>query len=245
LFLARFIAKLGLTGDAHTKRIPPWVFRLPKLQRLALIAGVIDADGYVNEKGRFEISLCNKPLIQDLIHVATLSGLNTSKIYERISYGFATRPAKVPFVEYKIVIPCKPEIPVRNSKHKQRLRKGFVRLGVEESKWAQRRYPFLGFVRVHSIQKVGKEPVYDVAIEGSHNFVANCFLVHNSKGYSENLIRMAEDLAKSWVAKLSETFAPPDVREAVVRHMMPKGLEVADRWLATIGAAVMASKSPV
>jgi hypothetical protein len=64
-----------------------------------------------------------------------------------------------------------------------------------------------------------------------------------SKGYSENLIRMAEDLAKSWVAKLSETFAPPDVREAVVRHMMPKGLEVADRWLATIGAAVMASKS--
>jgi hypothetical protein len=66
-----------------------------------------------------------------------------------------------------------------------------------------------------------------------------------AKGYSENLIRMAEDLAKSWVAKLSETFAPPEVREAVVRHMMPKGLEVADRWLATIGAAVMASKSSV
>jgi len=62
------------------------------------------------------------------------------------------------------------------------------------------------------------------------------------KGYSEKLIRMAEDLAKGWVAKLSEAFAPPEVREAVVRHMFPKALETASKWLETLGEAAKASK---
>ena len=59
-----------------------------------------------------------------------------------------------------------------------------------------------------------------------------------ARGYSESLIRMAEDLARSWTAKMSEAFAPPEVREAVVRHIFPKSLEVADAWIAKLGEAV-------
>ena len=66
-----------------------------------------------------------------------------------------------------------------------------------------------------------------------------------AKGYSESLIRMAEDLAKGWVSRLSETFAPPEVREAVVKHMFPKALDVADHWLRTIGEAAKVSKPPL
>jgi hypothetical protein len=62
-----------------------------------------------------------------------------------------------------------------------------------------------------------------------------------SKHYPEKLISMAEDLARGWVAKLSETFAPPEVREAVIRHMFPKALDVASKWIETMGEAAKAS----
>lgn len=62
-----------------------------------------------------------------------------------------------------------------------------------------------------------------------------------AKGYSESLIRMAEDLALSWTTKMSEAFAPPEVREAVIRHIFPKALETASHWLETIGEAAKRS----
>jgi len=62
-----------------------------------------------------------------------------------------------------------------------------------------------------------------------------------AKGYSESLIRMAEELARSWTAKMTEAFAPPEVKEAVARHTFPKSLIVADNWIKTIGEAVKKS----
>ena len=45
--LSEFLELNGLGGTAHTKRIPAWVFGLPRSQRLALLAGYVDADGHV------------------------------------------------------------------------------------------------------------------------------------------------------------------------------------------------------
>jgi len=63
------------------------------------------------------------------------------------------------------------------------------------------------------------------------------------RGYSENLIRMAEDLSTEWTLSMSSAFAPPELREAVIKHIYPKSLEVADRWLTRIGEATKASRS--
>jgi hypothetical protein len=63
-----------------------------------------------------------------------------------------------------------------------------------------------------------------------------------AKGYSENLIRMAEDLARGWIAKMTEAFAPPEVKQAVAKHITPKAIEVADAWIRRIGGAQLASK---
>ncbi len=62
-----------------------------------------------------------------------------------------------------------------------------------------------------------------------------------ARGYSESLIRMAEELARGWTSKMTEAFAPPEVKEAVARHIFPKGIEVADAWISKIGAAQLAS----
>ena len=61
-----------------------------------------------------------------------------------------------------------------------------------------------------------------------------------ARGYSESLISMATDLAQEWAYRMSEVFAPPELREAAIRYNLPKGLEVADRWIKTIGEAVKA-----
>jgi FeS assembly protein SufB len=39
----------------------------------------------------------------------------------------------------------------------------------------------LGYVRIESIEGLGVEPVYDIEVEGHHNFVAEGFVVHNSE----------------------------------------------------------------
>jgi len=60
-------------------------------------------------------------------------------------------------------------------------------------------------------------------------------------GYSESLINMATELAQDWTYRMSEVFAPPELREAAVRYNLPKGLEVADRWIRAIGEAAKRS----
>ena len=47
--LAEFFRANGFYGKARTKRVPQWVWSIPELQRLAFIAGYLDADGNVNE----------------------------------------------------------------------------------------------------------------------------------------------------------------------------------------------------
>lgn len=59
-----------------------------------------------------------------------------------------------------------------------------------------------------------------------------------ARGYSEGLIDKAMDLAQEWAYKMSEVFTPPELREAAVIHNLPKGLEVADRWITALGDAV-------
>jgi len=63
-----------------------------------------------------------------------------------------------------------------------------------------------------------------------------------ARGYSENLIRMAEDLCRGWISKMAEAFAPPELKQAVAKHITPKAIEVADAWIRRIGAAQLASK---
>jgi hypothetical protein len=54
-------------------------------------------------------------------------------------------------------------------------------------------------------------------------------------GYSEHLISMALSLADEWAVSMASAFAPPELKDAVIRHSYPKALEVADRWIRAMG----------
>jgi len=149
----RFIKHLGFSGNAREKRIPQWVFSLPHNQKFAFINGYIDADGHI-KKGHKNISITsvNLNLLKDVKTLAITCGLDARKISKW------TRREKKPL-----------------GKEEKEYTHYFLYFG--EKKLNQP----ISFSRVLSIDYCGEEDTYDIEVEGIHNFVANGFIVHNSK----------------------------------------------------------------
>ena len=179
--------KLGLHKRANEKEIPEWVFSLPKEQKKAFIIGLADADGtYLVQKGktnlpkkeiRFEMSSEN--LIKQLKVLCDGIGLRTSNVSSR------TRLIKAPnskeakdFTSWDVRIyrtqDLLDKLPHPNSRNGENFLYDF------RSRKTPEFFKNFGFNRVTSVKDVGEEEVYDITVEGSHNFVAEGFVVHNT-----------------------------------------------------------------
>ncbi len=167
--LADWICSLGFSGKAYEKRVPQWIFALPLSQKLAFIEGYMDADGCVRkhkiegnrEYGQIVFASCNRPLLEDLKLLMIGCGLNPLKISE---YVKERRLWKGQLKEYRAFYLC---LNIRDNL--RAIRERIVpRAGLE-------------FVRIKSIEPLSEEPVYDIEVEGAHNFIANGIVVHNSK----------------------------------------------------------------
>jgi Fe-S cluster assembly scaffold protein SufB len=151
--LRDWFENLGVTGRATEKRVPAWVYRLPRSQRLAFIEGYVAADGYrrANHKN-LSITSANRPLLEDVKSLAISCGLDPRKISRW------SRVEKKPL-----------------GKEEKEYTHYFLYFG--EGRLDQPVY----FSRVSAIEPEGLEDTWDIEIEGTHNFVANGFVVHNSK----------------------------------------------------------------
>src|SRR5262249_31619515 len=69
----------GFSGKATTKRVPEWVWSSPESQRLAFIAGYLDADGNAG-RGRFSLKSANRELLEDFASLLVTLGI-TSRLY--------------------------------------------------------------------------------------------------------------------------------------------------------------------
>jgi Fe-S cluster assembly scaffold protein SufB len=151
--LRDWFAGLMGTGGAREKRVPEWIYRLPRSQKLAFIAGYVAADGHVRANHKnVSITSANLALLEDVKSLAISCGVDARKI------STWTRREKKP-------------------------------LGKEEKEYTHH-FLYFGegsldapvyFSRVTAIEPEGVEDTWDIEIEGTHNFVANGFVVHNSK----------------------------------------------------------------
>ncbi|HUC35882.1 MAG TPA: Fe-S cluster assembly protein SufB [Acidimicrobiales bacterium] len=226
--LAEFLELNGLGGKSLTKRLPDWSFGLPRSERLALIAGLLDSDGYVRDHPTSkDAAFCsaNSELLGQLKELLALCGIGSSSVISvsnrhpfdrdrimqayhlRLSGRFDQIPARSPR--------RRDRLGRRKYPHTYRTAKGTVfRAHTSE---------MLGFVRVDSIEPVGVESVYDIEVTGHHNFVAEGFVVHNSEVvYHRNredleaqgvlfcdmdtAVREYPDLVRKWFA----TIIPPN-----------------------------------
>jgi Fe-S cluster assembly protein SufB len=184
--LAEFLELNGLGGNAHTKRIPFWMYELPRAQRLAFLAGYVDADGYVRDHpSSKDVMLCsaNAELLADAKRLAALCGIGSSRvIIVRNRHPF---DAGRTLTAYHLRFSGRfDQLPVRSPRRRARLGKRAFSHAYRSAKGTTFRAhtsDSLGFVRIDAIEPVGPELTYDIEVIGHHNFVAEGFVVHNSE----------------------------------------------------------------
>jgi hypothetical protein len=185
--LAEFFNVNGFTGKAGSKRVPEWVWSLPESQRLAFVAGYLDADGHV-ARGNFHIKSVNRDLLDD---VASL--LVTLGITPRIDTEFAEpRTVTIMGVDcvahgaYHLSFALDPRFdphisaPLRERAQEGRVRKLRHGRGVGRSTIALSEQLQVAKVTVSEPSRA-LVPTWDIEIEGTGNFVSQGFIVHNSK----------------------------------------------------------------
>lgn len=167
--LANLFLNLGFSGTAKTKRIPNWVFGLPRSQKLAFIEGYFDADGYLrkaikkdgNQFGQIVFASANKKLLEDFKLLMISVGIDPLKIS---TYIKERRLYKERLIEY--------------TSHYLSMN---IRGNLERIQDKKEFDPTLRFTRIRSIEPIGKQRVYDIEIDKTANFIANGIVVHNSK----------------------------------------------------------------
>jgi Fe-S cluster assembly protein SufB len=243
--IARLIEVLGLDLHAHTKRLPSWVFSLPKSQKRALLGGVIDADGYVrktNTQNDVSITSCNRALLSDLHLLAVTCGFRVSQIHEFQS-PMVYRRIETLHTGYRIYLygdlsPLKPhsvrcerDVVARQWYHKYS--------GAMGSPITAHTSDYLGFAKIESIKPAGVEPVYDIEVEGHHNFVAEGLIVHNSESVYHSI---REDLEKQGVIFLDMDSGLKQHPEIIKRYFGTV-IPPADNKFAALNSAVWSGGS--
>ena len=150
--LADFIEALGFSGDAKTKRIPAWVFRLPTSQKRAFIEGYIAADGHIR-KGHRNISITSVSLalLRQVKSLAISAGLSPLKISKWTQHAKFPNGSEGTYTNYNLYFSDKK---VRSP---------------------------LYFVPLTKMESAGLKVTYDIEVAGTGNFVANGLVVHNSR----------------------------------------------------------------
>lgn len=167
--LANILNQLGFKGNAHTKRIPSWVFNATREIRESFLNGFVDADGstFIDKWNcvRYAIELCNKDLVNDLKYLVQSLGYKSGKISYR-------NKANKPMIENRIINGGDSYYfyffkslnhQTKNNDISNRLTNDFI---IEP---------------IISIEENGVSDVYDIHVDNeNHNFYANNIVVHNS-----------------------------------------------------------------
>jgi Fe-S cluster assembly scaffold protein SufB len=184
--LAEFFQINGFIGKAINKRVPQWVWSLPESQRLAFIAGYLDADGCV-VKGRFSLKSANRGLLEDIASLLVTLGI-TSRLHTEFD-----EPRQVEIMgqtciahsSHRLVFAADPRFyehvsetlrtRAQNQAPTQQVNRKVGRSSIELPETVE-----IVDVKVSEPSEV-EVPTWDIEVEGTGNFVSQGFIVHNSK----------------------------------------------------------------
>jgi len=183
--LTEWIVELGFDGLSLTKRVPDWVFSLPVDQRLAFLGGWVDADGYVqpDQSGSVMLTSANEPLIRQARELAELSGLRAAGPWS-FTQPYRHAPERIQ-TAWRLGIAGEFEkLDCRNPKRTARFGRRRYSHSSNSAHGTTIRVhcnDWLGFERVKSVEPFAVEPVYDIEVDGPHNFIAEGLVAHNSE----------------------------------------------------------------
>jgi Fe-S cluster assembly protein SufB len=184
--LGVWLESLGFEGHAKDKRIPAWVYALPHSQQLALLGGLVDADGWAERDGKsLTIELANEDLIEDIRALAIGCGLTADG-------GTLMRTRTATFRDGRSVKATCWRVRIQGDVSRVGTR-DFAKAGAVAGPWRRNAYsaatglnfsslctPTVGFAVLQEKELIGDEPTYDIQVVGLENFVANGIIAHNS-----------------------------------------------------------------
>ena len=242
--LVRWLQRNGLTGGARTKSIPSWVYGLPREQRLAFLGGYVDADGYVSPDAHgnvVTVTSVSTALLDDTARLAAVCGLRPSGPYEFASPHPLDGDRTI--TGYRLALGGDVErLGCRNPRRTSRLGKRAYRHGdVAIAGTTVRAHvtEHLGWARVTSVEVADVEPVYDIEIDGPHNFVAEGIVVHNSEVVYH---KVREDLEQQGVIFLDTDTALKE-HEDLFREHFTKVIPANDNKFSALNTAVWSGGS--
>ncbi len=196
--IARFIEANGFSGKALEKRVPQWVFGLPLAQKLAFLGGYVDSDGYLRDAEKnhdMVLTSGNRDLLRDMTELLSLCGIPTSEIH-RFESKHPQDPTRM-VVGYRVELAGPFDlITSRSPRRIERMNKRKYHHDYSSAKgtyFQRHTTEFHGYAKIEAITPAGTEMVYDIEVEGPHNFVAEGLIVHNSEVIYH---KVREDLEK-------------------------------------------------
>ena len=185
---------LTVSGKALTKVVPEFLYKLPNEYKLSFLAGIIDSDGTIGKNwANLNLELSNEELIygiKDLFqHVGKRGGNISSRQRTNVQ------------IEGRVLVDVKPtytlnvsgiqslNLPILDDHYNQFIENRKDKMSKKIAYFAGNRNKFVQnivnntdftFDVIKSIEKDKEEYVYDLTIEGTHNFIANGIVVHNS-----------------------------------------------------------------
>lgn len=198
--------ELGFSGLAHEKTIPDWVFTLPIDLKLSFLAGFLDGDGTVAKNGQIQFCSVNRTLLEQVRHLLMSVGVSVTNVStSQVQGGYSPEPHTL----HRITCTCVEEnrtIPTYTQIYRARLAqtrglpsrvpyrwdvgKGFDLKGCSLSK-------------IRSIEVEDAEPVYDLEVDNTHNFVADGVVVHNSN-IEQQSIEFVMHTLRPWTRRIEQ-----------------------------------------
>ncbi len=183
--LTEWIVTLGFNGLSLTKHVPDWVYGVPVDQRLAFLGGWVDADGYVGpaSSGSVLLTCANEALLGQARELAELSGLRAGGPWS-FTQPYRHAPQRIQTAWRLGISGDFERLGCRNPKRTDRFgRRRYMHssTGAHGTTIRAHTNDWLGFERVKSIEPHTVEPVFDIEVDGPHNFVAEGLVVHNSE----------------------------------------------------------------
>ena len=241
--LVEWLHAIGFDGKALTKHVPTWVYELPQDQRLAFLGGWVDADGYVGptQDGSVALTCANLPLLTQAHELALLAGIRAAGPY-RFEGPHPIDRDRI-MVGYRLHLSGDFErLGCRNPKRLER----FGRRKYHHSSTSANGTTFrghttehLGFARITAIEPHDVEPVYDIEVDGPHNFIAEGMVVHNSEVVYH---KVREDLETQGVIFL-DTDTALKQHEDLFREHFTKVIPANDNKFAALNTAVWSGGS--
>jgi Fe-S cluster assembly protein SufB len=242
--LVLFFELNGFAGQASTKRIPDWVHGLPGSQRLALLGGYVDADGCVtpiDHSSPVAVTSTSAVLLGDVAELARLAGLRPAGPY-RFESEHPLDPERL-VVGHRLAISGPVDrLGLRNPHSTGRVAEAAYRqtdVSARGATFGAHATDTLGFARVTEIEAADIAPVYDIEIDGPHNFVAEGIIVHNSEVVFH---RNREDLERQGVVFCDMDTALREYPE-LVKPYFGKVIPMNDNKFAALNTSVWSGGS--